>query len=471
MREGKRGGSRAVASNIEEFVNRLHQIHLYNAEHQYLAERRGGPRRRPMSIVRQIPFIFEYFLFNSLYNVDWSNSMEKGKMAFHSNMREHDQQKALIEFIWSRKEGLFKNFCRAFLPLSFYPEAVGPWTIVTPDERISISHGRDFFSRISHLQSVIKNAESGDDITVIDEIGLIKECTRYIYLARNNIFHGTKTLTDIYDENQEKRIEMYELFLKSLTSLFFLFMGKTPVASDFFAPPTVASEWISKVKGAFLLDQKAVQYAINSGVMKNGDTRVIAEFFCKIKPPPQQPGERSALFYPSAGADLLTPLLMGIPYCRQFFFYDVHPNVQRRSISALNKILSQIPKVRVDGGDFINRWRTSEHLDCLKFKFDDAEKIICLVHLNNVDFLKQDVDLAFYFHRGDSPGEGGSGQRWDSEWLPKLISMIPSGSYCVYLTDGEPGGIDATVLKNRLELITPFVERNRNYYCGTLRSM
>ncbi|BCO09217.1 hypothetical protein GF1_15930 [Desulfolithobacter dissulfuricans] len=78
------------------------------------------------------------------------------------------------------------------------------------------------------------------------------------------------------------------------------------------------------------------------------------------------------------------------------------------------------------------------------------------------------MELSFYFHRGDSWGEGGSGQRWDSEHIPELINMVPYNKRCVFLTDGEPGGIDKECFELCSELSIPFLERRRKYYFGFL---
>ena len=66
---------------------------------------------------------------------------------------------------------------------------------------------------------------------------LLRECTHFVYLVRNNFFHGSKTLGEIYEAKQKRRIEVYDLFLKGLTSLFFLAAGKDAAACDFVPCP------------------------------------------------------------------------------------------------------------------------------------------------------------------------------------------------------------------------------------------
>lgn len=85
-----------------------------------------------------------------------------------------------------------------------------------------------------------------------------------------------------------------------------------------------------------------------------------------------------------------------------------------------------------------------------------------------MEFLKSDAELCFYFHRGDSLGEGGSGQRWDSELLPKLINMIPVSQTCAILSDGEPGGLDRKYVESYGELNIPNLQGECTYYFGIL---
>ena len=70
------------------------------------------------------------------------------------------------------------------------------------------------------------------------------------------------------------------------------------------------------------IEQRRISEAVINRAMKPEDSRLIREFFCQADEPPQSPGSRDALFYPSSGDDILTPLLLGLPFCSQFFFYD-----------------------------------------------------------------------------------------------------------------------------------------------------
>jgi hypothetical protein len=115
-------------------------------------------------------------------------------------------------------------------------------------------------------------------------------------------------------------------------------------------------------------------------------------------------------------------------------------------------------------------WKPAGDRHYFDFEFNGIPRRLHWVHTDNVAFLQENVELAFYFHRGDSWGEGGSGQQWDSELLPELLKMIPKGSYCVYLTDGVPGGFENQPSSEVFDLHVPFIERGRTYHCGKFSS-
>ena len=64
-----------------ELVTVLHGVHCDNSKLQYYAERPSGGR---VSIMPLTPFVYEFFLFNSLYQVDWVASNEKTGLVFHT---------------------------------------------------------------------------------------------------------------------------------------------------------------------------------------------------------------------------------------------------------------------------------------------------------------------------------------------------------------------------------------------------
>jgi len=47
--------------------------------------------------------------------------------------------------------------------------------------------------------------------------------------------------------------------------------------------------------------------------------------------------------------------------------------------------------------------------------------------------------------------------------------MVPAGQACLYLTDGEPGGLDERLVTSCFALSLPFANRHRACKVGALR--
>lgn len=214
------------------------------------------------------------------------------------------------------------------------------------------------------------------------------------------------------------------------------------------------------------MDQQSILRATANGMMKIGDSRLVAQFL-KLVPPPittKNLTNRSALFYPSSGSDFITPILLGLPYCTQFYFYE---RSRGNRPPALGAMLHHIKGVHVSEN---SRWNLHEDADYLEFEYDGIPRKIHWVHADNTQILEKDIELKFYFHRGDSWGEGGSGQLWDSILLPELAKLIPSGLSAIYVTDGVPGGFRAENTAETFSFSLPFIERGRTYHIGRLSS-
>lgn len=447
--------------DAEEFVSVLHGVHCDNSRLQYYAERLGGGRVSQMPIT---PFVYEFFLFNSLYQVDWAAlNKDSGLVSHPDDFSEPKKQKALISFIKQHATKEPADLYRAFEPLIHIGRAEGEWTLVTPDSRVSTSDGDKFFRGIRQLQILLDGCKTLSTIpTSKKTFDVLEECTYFIYLVRNNIFHGSKTLGDIFEPNQKRRIEVYDLFLKGITSLFFLASRKGTAACDF-VPCPIYSSSLPITNSGEVADQSMIMGATAKHFMKIGDSRLISRFTKVVIPPQLEniPNGKSSLFYPSAGKDFLTPLLLGLPYCTQFYFFDQHRSA---NCWRLEKILLKIKGLHIPTNP--PHWETTGDRDYFDFEFNGIPRRLHLVYADNMKFLQEDAELRFYFHRGDSWGEGGSGQEWDSKLLPELLKMVPSNSSCLYLTDGMPGGFDELYSAQVFELNIPFIERDRAYYCG-----
>lgn len=449
---------------IRSFVESLHQVHIDNSKLQYFACTLKG---KQYSTAPLTPFIFEFFIFNSLYQIDWVASMDSAQItsqgANSEKRSESQNQRSFIKFLQTHASDHPQDLYRAFAPILSLGAMRGDWTKVASDERIKESDGDDFFMRIEQIQTELITCTSPSKMRTSNSVfKLIENCAHFIYLVRNNVFHGSKSLGDTWDEKQIRRLEVYGLFLKCLTSLFFLVFNIQEVASDI-VPCPILSTTLGITGDREILNQSDIHRAIALGLMKLGDSQLISRFTRAMPPGStnRSPTLRSALFYPGSGNDLLTPILLGLPYCTHFYFFDVHETRNSKLLKEFKSLLNQFG----GSGDRNDRPHSNDG-STIEFSFDGISRQVHLVRSDNLAVFEMDLDLSFYFHRGDSSGEGGSGQFWDSKLLPELLKKVGSGMSCIFLTDGEPGGFQQPPLFKPLDLGIQFRERDRPYFAG-----
>ena len=172
-------------------------------------------------------FLYIFFSFNTIFNIDWSKSKEEGVIVDAAG-KEEDQIKKLIDFCFSDN-----SFAEAFFP-SFY-------SIVTLRAKGDVS------SIHQSMKSIIvdnKRIKSGDADncrsafrSLLSERGFncrnMKTLATFIYKVRCNLVHGTKTFEDLRKPMQRERILYYSFFLIALQHM--LFMRLEDLRNGFFS--------------------------------------------------------------------------------------------------------------------------------------------------------------------------------------------------------------------------------------------
>lgn len=433
-----------------------------NSRLRYYARGKNGQTVSQMPLT---PFVYEFFLFNSLYQIDWLTSNDSSvDVSDPEEKSESGKQRRFINFLKHRLLEKPELLQRAFDPITDIADLDGPWTKIKAESRIKDAEGVKFFSQIRDLQDVLRKNSSPSGLAISKSSSALKSCVYYINNVRNNIFHGSKTLGDCADQDQKRRVEVYEIFLKGLTSLFFLAVGKSQAACDI-VPCGIYLELRSSDGRRVEVTREEILKWTSRELLKVGDSRLI-ERFRRLAPAPKSlTDEKFALFYPSAGRDMLTPLFVALPYCTCFYFYE--QGERAAGPPQIHVPLGKIASPVLGLGNL--EWSDESGRRVLRCMIGGILRTIYWCHSDNTEFLEENVVLRFYFRRGDSCGEGGSGQKWDSDLLPKLLSKVPKDSTCLYLTDGFPGGFSAKQSLRSFELNLPFVERGRTYYCGELR--
>lgn len=441
---------------LENYIDMLHRTHLDNAKSCYQAI--NGPSRA-ITISPITNLVFELFLFNSLYSVDWTASSEAKSLVYFStikrSLREKEKQHLLLEYCQSRStQSDCVRISKAFSPIAGYLDSDESWKVIESDGRINREMGEKFFQEVRWIAERAAEQKLIADDNTFDKI---KSCTDFIYLVRNNIFHGQKKLGEIHDRNHLKRLSIYDLFIRCVNSLFFLVMGESDFGSLYAQYPirivtTERSPLEISVDQVSRLTYQAMELKLFDSFLHWQLSKVP-----DLSPVSGAP--KGVLFYPSAGRDLLFPLILGLPHCDEFHFFDRSIRYQRLNFRHLLQPLGVLQH-EIDT-------TTRDDQTVVKFRFADVNRRILLRKQDNMSFLEEQTAPRFYFHRGDSNGEGGSDQNWDGELIQELVSRSDERGLLV-VTDGKPFPVYEEY-RNQLQAVClPSSRSTEIFYAGIL---
>ena len=207
-------------NNFIEEIENLYRLHYITKKHDHMIGlKRGGWR-----LFEPSKFIYAYFAFNSFYNFKWDESLEKkelivfpekiekkGKLEYAN---EFDKYKSMIDFIFKhedKKGNDKKHFFKIICGDKENKVLIETIKTIKPDNRIQ-EWQRDCFK--NKFEELIKSR----DIKVKE---LIKYIVRFVYLVRNNIFHGKKNTIKMSEKSQRERLEIYTNIIVALNQLLF----------------------------------------------------------------------------------------------------------------------------------------------------------------------------------------------------------------------------------------------------------
>ena len=182
-------------------------------------------------------FMYMYAFFNTLYAIDWYGSIENGKMVRHSEKKsERTKIHQMISFCFSNPS-FIKQYKSDFIRIItnvFSSERInGIIDTIEPDTHPLGNIGDDeIYSIKKNVFSLLKGIFYKDEI---------KEIMEFIFLIRNNIFHGTKTLNIMLKTKQQTKLLLYSYFIIAVNQMLFSYLdylyekhtGKKVVDNDY----------------------------------------------------------------------------------------------------------------------------------------------------------------------------------------------------------------------------------------------
>jgi hypothetical protein len=157
--ESEVGGATGAVGNLIEVLRRAHiendRLHYFGTQ---------DPRKRGRRVMPVTPFVFELFIYNSIYQVDWPASLEARCVVNHprdeGGFTETKQQRELEKFLKPHVRKEPPLIYDAFLPIRD-ANVEGDWTAVVPDPRISAEEGQRFLNACAACATYFGRIEGG----------------------------------------------------------------------------------------------------------------------------------------------------------------------------------------------------------------------------------------------------------------------------------------------------------------------
>lgn len=389
------------------FVRTMYHAHIDNAKRIYTGKIAGQINNKTISPLTN--FIFEYFIFNSLYAIDWQATARGQSIAHHERLsrNESDQQRAFVDFCFFLiSEKQLNLVTRAFSPLGSIDHCDLSWTEVTPDINIRSHDGRNFFENIFKIVALAKEPNCTNLMEFKERIHY---CLRFIYKVRNNVFHGTKSLGDAVAPSQARRISVYDMFLRCINSLFFLLVENNECGADFSQIPIGVTIGNKKLE----FDVTSVAELLNLGFLRPEDSRLIYRLQHDEFQPIGNGIRQGALVCSSSGHDVMLPLLIAYVTSRELVFLQHGTNSFAGFARACNQIDAEIsPPIHGEHGtNYLISW----HGITMKVLFNS-----CSIN----EFMQSSPNINFLFHRqsfSQAPGIAAHRVR------DILSELLPSG--------------------------------------------
>ena len=161
-------------------------------------------------------FVYSFFAFNSLYNIDWEKSIKEGELTqFSRNEYEYTKQERFISFCFDDDVfvGIYKVYYLNYLTASRSVEE-----ILSSLKDISF-RGLPRRLRESFYSNCYKLFNQG-----VFNKDMMFDIISFLYRIRNNVFHGAKSVKDMEDLGQQNRLKIYSAFIIGINQMVFSYL-------------------------------------------------------------------------------------------------------------------------------------------------------------------------------------------------------------------------------------------------------
>lgn len=227
---------RQKAKRLRAKADSLHVLHKGAAALRHgIYVKKTSTNRKGWEVYYPTHFIYAFFVFNTLYSIDWEQSFEAGDITKvpKREVIDYEGKKHMVEERETTKQQKYLDFCTKddrFVQLykRFFIKMI-----------LGKQNNDDIHESLSHISpKVIKgkakaNKEYIKKFTdIIDELVFegkidrkrIDKMLDFVYKVRCNVFHGSKTVEDMQEFWQQERLDIYASIVIALNQMVFSYL-------------------------------------------------------------------------------------------------------------------------------------------------------------------------------------------------------------------------------------------------------
>lgn len=203
-------------------IDQLHRLYYFTVNQDHYLKIGENKFR----MFEPTKFVYSYFCFSTLFNYNWSKIKFDHKITLHEKREEFYKGKLkmrdLEEYVKTERyiSFIFENI-KSSHRLSFIKDIMNGYELKQIHEIIESINVIDNDKKClkKSFNYIIENYKHDLDNTTF--INKIINIVNIIRTVRNNVFHGTKDVLKMVDENQKNRLMFYSNFINSINKQFF----------------------------------------------------------------------------------------------------------------------------------------------------------------------------------------------------------------------------------------------------------
>ena len=200
-------------SSIKDFLQSVEISNAFSKDHLH-----GIKTSDEWDVFEPTRFVYAFFAFNMLYEVDWESTMESGHLRYLQAKKiryAKDQIKELIEFIFRNDPEAFERALVTFDPERKIYDSVKHFY---PDKNTEGKSKLNNSLTISRAFLGSAQKFSNEETLTVDDWFYLLEMS---YAVRNNLFHGEKKANKMKEQGHRERLMHYGNILLATNEAFF----------------------------------------------------------------------------------------------------------------------------------------------------------------------------------------------------------------------------------------------------------